>query len=84
MVKGAMKRTRAYRRHQRKRFLAKGRFLLHNIWRSDKGPYPMEEKHLDRLAHHRIKTRQPCSCLCCGSKRKYEGPPISERRRMAE
>jgi|GEM_PF-2348946 len=30
------------------------------------------------------KTRKPCSCWMCGSRRKYEGPTIKEKKQMVD
>jgi len=36
-----------------------------------------DERNIGRVAH----AKKLCSCACCGNKRKYEGKPISEKRK---
>lgn len=70
------RRTRAERRHQRKRAWNKANYIVRNIWRyGDDLPWDNT-----RLVNHIYKNRQACSCTMCGHFRELMGPPISDLR----
>ena len=72
-------RTRSFRRHQARR----------HMWRRLKEDRNQHYRDLDcpcwrdPKAMARFKEQpQRCSGMCCGNQRKYQGPPISERRHV--
>jgi hypothetical protein len=67
-----MGRTRAWRRHQRRRVLAKRRRQFDD--------WDLEEEHLKRL----VDTPHPCSCLGCGNPRKHIGELSVQERRFID
>lgn len=76
-----MKRSRAYYRHQRKRYLAHAEYIVRYIWRfGDKRYFPEEDNNIKRLAYKLEGHRPCCSCHMCSPSRKYQGISEQEKR----
>jgi hypothetical protein len=66
--------SRAERRHQRRRAIARMAQIVKYVWR-------VRAEWRDDLARKLADNPAPCSEPCCGNQRQRSGPPISEIRR---
>ena len=73
-------RTRDWRRSQRERIKSRARDIFRN-WYTPGFDGDREEYVRDKSRF--ADTIQRCSCISCGNQRQYEGPPISELRRIS-
>lgn len=73
-----MMRDRAWRRAQRARRMHWARDLVLNIWGASSASLAEDPVWLGRM----VQTRKPCSCMGCGHRRLWDGPPRQERRAL--
>jgi len=66
-------RSRSFRRAQREKYLKRWRRYFHQF-------DGMTEEEIEKQARIRTRTRQVCSCLSCGNKRKWYGATLQERK----
>lgn len=69
-----MTRTRAYRRHQDRRWKGRVKFMV-------KHQFQAKPQDVERIVNAFYRNRQPNGrCVCCGNQRFMEGDTVQERR----
>ncbi len=70
--------SRAYKRHQEKRFKKRAyNVLKRSMW------YGLDVGITEKEIGWRARTRKPCSSACCCNSRKIEGLSMQEKRQPA-
>jgi len=71
---------RALRRHHRRRMIAHARRVIRIRQASVPRRLAYSEEEMQLWALRRYDNLQGCSCVHCGHRRKWFGPPVQERR----